>query len=43
MVYLLNGSDFLQLNENIGYFLRLERLPRKWNTGILEDWFLKGY
>ena len=50
----LNVSEFLQINENIGHFLRparsclamaggLERLPRIWNNGILESWFLKGY
>jgi len=33
-----NVSEFLQLNENIGHFLRLERLPRIWNDGIVEYW-----
>jgi len=33
---IVNLSQFLRLNENIGHFLRFERLPRIWNTGILE-------
>jgi hypothetical protein len=32
----LNASEFLQLNENIRHFLRLERLLRIWKNGILE-------
>jgi hypothetical protein len=30
--------EFLQLNENTGYFLRHEYLPQSWNNGILEQW-----
>ena len=32
---IVNLSQFLRLNENIGHFLRFERLPRIWNTGRL--------
>jgi hypothetical protein len=31
-------SEFLQLNEIIGHFLRLERLSQKWNNEIVEYW-----
>ena len=31
-------SEFLQLNENTGYFLRHEFLPQSWNNGIVERW-----
>jgi hypothetical protein len=34
----LNVSEILQLYENIGYFLRLEHLPRTWNNGRVECW-----
>ena len=34
----MNVSEFLELNENIGYFLRLESLARIWNNGIVEYW-----
>jgi hypothetical protein len=34
-----NVSEFLQLNENIGYYLRSEFLPQSWNNGIVA--FLK--
>jgi hypothetical protein len=33
-----NVSEFLQLNENTGYFLRHEVLPQLWNNGIVERW-----
>ncbi len=31
----INVSEFLQLNENTGYFLRHEFLPQSWNNGIV--------
>ena len=34
----LNVSEFLQLNENIRLFLRLEHLFRIWKNGIVENW-----
>ncbi len=33
-----NVSEFLQLNENVGYFLRHEFLAQSWNNGIVERW-----
>jgi hypothetical protein len=34
----LSVSEFLQLDEDTGHFLRLQRLPRIWNIGIVEYW-----
>ncbi len=31
----INVSEFLQLNENTGYFLRHGFLPQSWNNGIV--------
>jgi hypothetical protein len=33
-----NVSEFLQLNENVGCFLRHEFLAQSWNNGIVERW-----
>ncbi len=33
-----NVSEFLQLNENTGCFLRPEIWPHSWNNGIVERW-----
>jgi len=33
-----NVSEIMQLFEKTRHFLRLERLPQKWNNGILEYW-----
>jgi hypothetical protein len=34
----LSISEFLQLDENIGYFLRHVFFSKSWNNGILERW-----
>jgi hypothetical protein len=31
-----DGSEFLQLDENIGYYWMSEFLPQSWNNGIVE-------
>jgi hypothetical protein len=32
----INVSEFLQLNEKIGYYLRSEFLPQSWNSEMME-------
>jgi hypothetical protein len=32
------GSEFIQPDENTGYFLGHEFLPQSWNNGIVERW-----